>query len=408
MQKSTLYTMIATAAFALNAAGAVPEHFQPRAKELLADSIELEENAYDLNVVYFVGNDMEPTADYERRLSELLLYLQQYYGKEMARNGYGKHSFGLQLKENGNVNIILIRGKLAHKDYKYGTGHGPCLQEVNAWFDAHPGSRRSKHTFIIMPTWQDEGYNDKNPGGVPFYGYGRDCFALDYTDFDIKHLGQPTKEGKLLTKWYGGFAHELGHGMNLPHNNGTISMNKELGTPLMGSGNYTFGLRPTYLTPASCAILSHTQIFVTPEKAESVEAQYGPYYTQEKEPTIHSASFKQEGDELVLRIKVGGEVAGINAYLQDPPYAVNQDYEAVAFTCKNLGQYKDGNQVAIFRMPLHELGGLNHLRGGEMELGILIQTKEGTRFRWKIPFDLSKQPVGSEIPLGKPVLHKGY
>ena len=108
MQKSTLYTMIATAAFALSAAGAVPEHFQPRAKELLADSIELEQNAYDLNVVYFVGNDMEPTADYERRISELLLYLQQYYGKEMARNGYGKHSFGLQLKENGKIDKTCI------------------------------------------------------------------------------------------------------------------------------------------------------------------------------------------------------------------------------------------------------------------------------------------------------------
>ena len=43
-----------------------------------------------------------------------------------------------------------------------------------------------------------------------------------------------------------------------------------------------------------------------------------------------------------------------------------------------------------------------------MELGILIQTHEGTRFRWKSHFDLSKQPVGSEIPLGSPVLYKGY
>ena len=40
---------------------------------------------------------------------------------------------------------------------------------------------------------------------------GRNCFALDYPAFDIKHLGQKTREGRLLTKWYGGMAHELGH-----------------------------------------------------------------------------------------------------------------------------------------------------------------------------------------------------
>ena len=85
MANSTLMSMICAAALAMNAAVAVPEHFQPRAKELLADSIELEKNAHNLNVVYFTGNDTEPTADHERRLSELLLYLQQYYGKEMEQ-----------------------------------------------------------------------------------------------------------------------------------------------------------------------------------------------------------------------------------------------------------------------------------------------------------------------------------
>ena len=44
--------------------------------------------------------------DYERRLSELLLYLQQFYGREMQRHSYGARSFCLDIKSPGRVNII--------------------------------------------------------------------------------------------------------------------------------------------------------------------------------------------------------------------------------------------------------------------------------------------------------------
>ena len=40
---------------------------------------------------------------------------------------------------------------------------------------------------------------------------------------------------------------------------------KKYGTALMGSGNYTFGTSPTFLTPASCALLDACEVFsVTP------------------------------------------------------------------------------------------------------------------------------------------------
>ncbi|MBE6419216.1 MAG: hypothetical protein E7031_03720 [Akkermansiaceae bacterium] len=399
MANSTLMTMLCSAAVVLTATGAAPEHFQPRAKELLADSIELEKNAHCLNVVYFTGNDMQPTAEADRRISELLLYLQQFYGKEMQRNGFGKHSFGLSLTDCGNVDICYIKGKQPHKSYAYGTGHDACIAEVEAWFKANPGKKKSTHTFIIMPTWQDEGYSDKNPGGVPFYGYGRYCFALDYTDFDIRHLGQKTPEGRLLTKWYGGFAHELGHGMNLPHNNGTVDVNKALGTPLMGSGNYTFGMSPTYLTHSSCAILSNTEIFVPAGSTHQ-------FYSIDHEPAVHHVEFMRKGDMLELYLEVSTDVAHINAYVQDPPYAVNQDYEAVAFSC-TMGT-RNGKRVAGVVIPLYELGNLENKDSGELGLDILIQTYEGSRFRWRIPFDLSKQAAGTPIETGKPTFMRGY
>ena len=179
MNACVTLTMMSALALTPAVRAACPEHFSDAAKAHLANSIRVEESAYKLNVVYFIGNDNEPIAGYQRRLSELLIYLQQYYAKEMDRNGYGKRAFGLNMLPNGEVDIILIRGKKGHREYSYGIGHGPCLEEINAYFAAHPEKKLSHHTFVIMPTYYDEKYGDKNPGGVPFYGFGRDCFGSD-------------------------------------------------------------------------------------------------------------------------------------------------------------------------------------------------------------------------------------
>lgn len=399
--RAALATMCALGVFGTAmGATAIPEHFQPRAKELLADSIELVPSEHQLNVVYFVGEDREPIADYERRISELLLYLQQFYGKEMKRNGMGAHSFGLVLKENGNVNIHLVRGKQPHTAYAYGTGHHACLQEVNAYLDAEAGRRTGQHTFVIMPTHYDEKYNDLNPGGVPFYGYGDDCFALDYTHFDIQHLGKNTHEGRLLTKWYGGFAHELGHGLNLPHNKGTVSQNAALGTALMGAGNYTFGMSPTYLTLPSCRILAFSELFA-PKGTKTA------FYTQTEAPSVKETSFKRVGDTLVFAVKTDANVLNVNTYMQDPPYAVNQDYEAVPFTC-NISKTEDGATLATVTIPLAELSELQNLKNGETALDVLMQTHEGSLFRWRIPFVLSTVAENGDIPVSTPKFSRGY
>lgn len=389
------------------AMGAVPEHFQERAKELLADSIELIPSEHQLNVIYFHGNDSKPVADYERRISELLLYLQQYYGKEMARNGRGAHSFGLSIKENGNVNIHHICGEHPHNAYAYGSGHHLCLAEVNEYLDAEPGRRTGQHTIVIMPTHYDEQYNDKNPGGVPFYGLGTDCFALDYAHFDIKHLGKNNRLGHLLTKWYGGFAHELGHGLNLPHNKGTASDNAALGTALMGAGNYTFGLRPTYLTPASCNILAHSELFAP--KGTTTQ-----FYRQYTNPQVSEADFRLAGETLELSLQVSSDVVAANAYVQDPPYQVNQDYDAVPFVCTlstpTPAEAASGNtnRKVTLSIPVAELAELTHAKGGALALDIVLITNEGSRFRWRIPFDLSKVPADGRIDMGRTDLRRGY
>lgn len=302
-----------------------------------------------VNIVYFLGSDTEPVAGYQKRLSELLLHLQQFYGKEMERNGYGYRPFHLAMKDPGTVSIIVYKAKEPARNYPYQGGWPKVIGELNDYFAAHPGMKKSSHTLIIMPTLHDATYHDKNPGGVPFYGVGKNCFALDYPDFDLKHLGKNTPEGRLLTKWFGGLAHELGHGLNLPHNHQTTSDGAKLGTPLMGSGNYTFGTSPTYLTPATCAILDRCEVFANDPSAG--------YYTGKNPTLAEDISVTVQNDTLTLRGSYSGEaeVAAVNLYVQDPPYAVNRDYDAVSFTQK-LGN-KSGE--FSFSIPKKELQGLS-------------------------------------------------
>lgn len=302
-----------------------------------------------VNIVYFLGSDTEPVAGYEKRLSDLLLHLQQFYGKEMERNGYGYRPFGLAMKNPETVDIIVYKAKEPARNYPYQGGYPKALAEINAYFAAHPGMKKSAHTLIIMPTWHDDTYNDVNPGGVPFYGVGKNCFALDYPAFDIQHLGKKTREGRLLTKWFGGLAHELGHGLNLPHNHQTTSDGTRLGTPLMGSGNYTFGTSPTYLTPATCAILDRCEVFSADPSTQ--------YYTGHTPRTGDDISVSVQGETLTVKGTYNSDVnvAAVNLYVQDPPYVVNRDYDAVSFTQK-LGK-KSGE--FSFSIPRRELNGLS-------------------------------------------------
>lgn len=382
-------------------AAVVPAHFSDRAKEVLKDSVELNSPKevgrvkHMLNVIYFVGNDREPIVDYERRLSELLVCVQQFYGKEMARNGFGNRSFALPMLPNGNVEITVVKGKEPMAFYEYGgRAAGAALEEIREYFKAHPGVERSQHTFVIMPTQLDEEYSQDNPGGVPFFGFGRNCFALDYEGFDMKHFGQDTPEGRLLCKWLGGFAHELGHGLNLPHNLGVPSDNEKLGTALMGAGNYTFSMKPTYMTPASCAILDVCELFPSKRHADD-------YYAKPEvmlERVESAVTYQDGGFEVVLQLPVC-QVRGlthVNFYMQDPPYVVNRDYDAVPFRGEIRRKGKD--YVVTCRMPACDLSALKE---DERQISAAIMLNNGFRYRWDVEFRLSALKAD-----GKPILYE--
>lgn len=398
MKATTLIAAVSMLASLCSAA--VPAHFSDRAKELLADEVAVVPTEHPLNVVYFLGNDNKPVADYERRLSELMLYVQQYYAREMTRNGFPGRTFGLERLENGNVKLHVVRGKRSHRDYAYGHGHGPCLEELREYAEANPGAFKSDHILVIMPTFYDEQNTDRNPGGVPFYGLGRFCFALDYAHFDLRHIGQNTHEGRLLTKWLGGLAHELGHGLNLPHNEGPVSEKAAMGTPLMGAGNYTFGMTPTYLTLNSARLLDRCQVFAP-------AGDKTPFYAECPAPKVVMSSLKWEGDALKLRV-VCQNCTYVNALVQDPPYAVNQDYDALAF-CAVMESENAGLKTFTLTIPLAELASRANTGKAAQAVDLLLVQPNGNRYRWRTEFDWSQLKSGDSIPLTDPRhMWKGY
>ncbi|MDO5450918.1 MAG: hypothetical protein Q4F30_08525 [Akkermansia sp.] len=381
MKNNKTYMIAALAAMLLPAAAVeIPAHFSDAAKAKLADSIALEPTEHKLNVVYFVGQGYEPVADYERRISELLVYLQQFYGKEMQRNGQGARSFGLNMLPNGNVDIQLVRGKLPHTEYKYSGGHGKVRAEVDEYYKAHPEKNFSQHLFILTPTFLDDEYSDANPGGVPFYGVGKSCYALDYADFDLRYLGEDTPKGHLLTKWFGGFAHELGHGLNLPHNNGTVEETKALGTPLMGAGNYTFGLKPTYLTKATCQILDRSETFAPAGDKTA-------FYTTDDPVKVEEPKLVLGADgALVYSFRATPNFKHVNAYIQDAPFAVNEDYDKVSFT--NVEQDPATPGVYSVRIPMASIANLSGVKDSKGEGGIdlVFVQQDGTRYSHRVIF----------------------
>lgn len=399
--KTTLLPILTLLTLPLMAESVIPQEFSDRAKELLADSTELSAPEHCVNVIYFVPQDIEPYADYQRRLSELLLYLQQFYGKEMARHGYAGRSFGLKRLPNGMVDILLIRGRekqAVYADYEH-EGWLKEAKEVEEYFKQHPEQRSSCHNFFLSPVPAGTPIETGNPGGWAFHGDGTNCYAIDYPDFELKHLGCDNREGKLLTLWYGGFAHELGHGLNLPHNDGTASETDERGTALLGAGNYTFGSKPTFMTQASCDILDKSEVFAPAgDKTD--------FYRDHGFAEAQGIRLSFDGEALTVQAKVFG-VAHVNVYVQDPPYEINKDYDNVAFTAE-LGAKEEDYSPVSARIPVAELRKLRNTQQGEQAIDLLFVREDGSRARQRFVFDWAEVQPNKPLPIRETWMLEGY
>lgn len=331
-------------------------------------------SAYNLNVVYFVPSDADTILHYRQRLNGILKQGQRFYGSWMSYYGYGDRSFGLPLDAAGNVKLSVVKGNLTKDQYPYDGGGNKVITELNAWFAAHPAEKYSEHTLVIMPasTYASDG----DPGGVPFYGLGRWCFALDYAEMDTSYLGQNTTLGNRATKWIGGLMHELGHGLNLPHNKEKVSeaADPAKGTALMGSGNYTYGKSATFLTAASAAILNNCQVFRT----STGSGFYGGGST-----SINTVKATYTGGNIVLKANFSATQTVNNVVVYNDPEGGN-DYDAVAWVAQPAG---DSFNIS---MPVNEL----QKRTGNYSMRIRFLYTNGSSSELSYPYTfVNNDPV---------------
>ena len=288
----------------------------------------------NLNVVYFIPDDVSVPADHHRRISEILLSAQDFFGKEMQRNGYGYKTFGL-VKDDARkrIRLIEIKAKQGKSAYPYNGGAGAVQSEIAAFKTANPSLFTSDHYLVIIPAYTYDASGE--PGGPPFYGVGKTCFALDYADQDIKYLGAGGTLGTRATKWIGGMIHELGHGLNLPHNRQKAVSEQPLGMALMWAGNSTWGRSATFLTSADCAVLNNNQVFNNDTQT---------YYTS---VTAGVQRILANYDDATASIRLRGRFSSGNPvkdilYFHDPNVnnegtGVNRDYNAIAWISKPIG-----------------------------------------------------------------------
>ncbi|VGO11707.1 hypothetical protein PDESU_00253 [Pontiella desulfatans] len=368
-----------------------------------------------LHLVYVTNRDRPPLADYENRVHRMMVDVQDFYRTEMARNGHGPKTFRLDLGVDGKANVHLVTLDWdfdPHRKFTPGELR-PAIAETLS----RKGIDIEQEYLVVFENayWKD---GDTWTYDVVYTGSGNPVkgatWVADHEWLDPRNLDPKRKErindrghrmaiGQFNVKMIGGVAHELGHGLGLPHNRETEAESKRLGKALMGAGNYTYrqerlGSKPhgSFLTPAHAFILSLHPLF-----SGRVPGGFAipPVFPEE-------LAFTTEGGRLMVsgRVAPVGEVAGVVLYHDALPTGTNKDYDAFSYLAemKPDGAFRatlpllDGQECALhvkvyFKNGMHRKfsftqgqdGGLERLRTGYLkeQARHAFEVKDAARLR---------------------------
>lgn len=203
-----------------------------------------------------------------------MLDIQAFYRTEMKRNGFGDRTFPLEMKGD-ELKIHLVKGKEPAAQYPHESG-GNVRREVQVALAGRTNLDR-EYVLIFNGMCRKLGEN-RYFFHAPYYGDSRsnhrrglchvaDCELMDtlhLTDMKNRiqyeeHYGKRDQTlAKFNTFYLGGIAHELGHGLGLPHNREKEWERQQFGTSLMGGGLTITGDSMETITTDPAAVNSVT------------------------------------------------------------------------------------------------------------------------------------------------------
>ena len=294
-----------------------------------------------LRCVYFTPADCEPHPGRAERLYRVMTCVQNFYRREMERNGMGPLTFALEEEAPGRLKLYEVRG--TGRQLEYGRrSAGRIHHEVAAALRAH-GLDAGRERIVVFQrgglVWKDGQSREISPyvgSWTPICGI---CMVYDDPLIDARLLrsrapggsycGSACSVGKFNSHYIGGIAHELGHALTLPHDGETPEERRTRGRSLMGGGNHTFGceLRQeglgTFLTATDALRLSAVS---TINGGEPV--------ARKNDVTLEFSPLQLEGGRLQVkgRVTTARPIRGLLVYV-DPDVPAT-DYDAQTWIVK--------------------------------------------------------------------------